>query len=103
MCLAPGLSSRGGEGVAIVLSGPAIGAWKSGESHWRAWSSRLVTATLKVGSGRSDHLHVLCCYALTYAASREEKNEFFDTLQHALSEIPSYERAEQCAGEAEEW
>ena len=25
-----------GEGVAIVMSGPAIGTWKSGGSHWRA-------------------------------------------------------------------
>ena len=27
----------------------------------------------------------------TYAASREEKNDFFDTLQQALSEVPSDE------------
>ena len=89
----PGIGAvkQRGEGVAIVLSGPAIGAWKSGGSHWRAWSSRLVTVTLKVGSGRSDRLHVFSCYAPTYAASREEKNEFFDTLQHALSEVPSDE------------
>ena len=73
------------------MSGPAIGAWKSGGSHWRAWSSKLVTAALKVGSGRSDRLHVLSCYAPTYAASREEKNELVDTLQHALLEIPSDE------------
>ena len=54
----------------------------------RAWSSRLVTATLKVESGRSDHLHVLSCYAPTNAATREKKNEFFDTLQQTLSGIP---------------
>ena len=78
-----------GERVAIILSGLAIGAWKSGESHWRVWSFRLVTAILKVGSGRSDCLHILLCYAPIYVATREEKNEFFDTLQHALSEIQS--------------
>ena len=27
-----------GEGVDIVLSGPAIGVWRSGGSHWKAWS-----------------------------------------------------------------
>ena len=35
------------------------------------------------------------CYSLmlqTYAATREDKNEFFDMLQHALSEVPSDER-----------
>ena len=76
---------------AVKQRGPAISAWKSAGSHWRAWNSRLVTATLKVGSGRSDCLHVLSCYAPTYAACREEKNEFFDTFPHALSEIPSDE------------
>ena len=89
----PGASvvKQRGEGVAIVLSGPAIGAWRSGGSRWKAWSSRVVVATLKVGNGRNDHLHVLSCYAPTYAATREEKDEFFDTLQQALSGIPSQE------------
>ena len=43
-----------GEGVAIVFSGPAVEAG-------RAWSSMLVSATLKVGSGSRDVLHVLSC------------------------------------------
>ena len=30
-----------GEAVAIVLSGPAINAWKAGGSRWKGWSSRL--------------------------------------------------------------
>ena len=38
-----------GEGIAIVLSGPAVSACREGGSKWKAWSSRLVTATLKVG------------------------------------------------------
>ena len=43
---------RGGEGVAIVLSGKAVNAWKAGGSQWKAWLSfRLITATLEVGSG----------------------------------------------------
>ena len=33
-------------------------------------------------------LHVLFCYAPTY---REEKNRFFESLQDALSSIPSGE------------
>ena len=80
-----------GEGIAIVLSGLAVGAWKAGGSCWKAWSSRLVTATLKVGSGRCDFLHVFSCYAPTYAASREEKDNFFDSLQQALSAVSSEE------------
>ena len=80
-----------GEGVAIVLSGPALSAWKAGGSQWKAWNSRLVTAKVKVGSGRSSHLHILSCYAPTFAASRDEKDRFFDSLQDALSSIPSDE------------
>ena len=81
-----------GEGVAIVLSGPAVDAWRAGGSQWKAWGSRLITATLEIGSGRSGRLHVLSCCAPTFAASREEKNSFFDLLQDALSSIP----AEEC-------
>ena len=80
-----------GEGVAIVISGPVLSAWKAGGSQWKAWNSRLVTATLKVGSGRSSHLHILSCYAPIFAASRDEKDRFFDSLQDALSSIPSAE------------
>ena len=28
-----------GEGVAIVLSGPAVQAWEAGGKQWKAWSS----------------------------------------------------------------
>ena len=82
---------RRGEGVAILLSGEAVRAWKQGGSRWNAWSSRLVSATLKVGNGFRDRLHILSCYAPTFAASREDKNIFYATLQDALSAIPSDE------------
>ena len=75
-----GGSRQRGEGVAIVLSGPAVGAWRAGGRQWKAWGSRLVTATLEIGSRRSGQLHVLSCYAPTFAASREEKDRFFDLL-----------------------
>ena len=51
-----------------------MNAWKAGGSQW---SSRLITATLEVGSGQ---LHILSCYAPTFAATREEKNQFFENL-----------------------
>ena len=77
-----------GEGVAIVLSGQAVSAWKAGGSQWKAWSSRLVTATLKVDGG---NLHVLSCYAPNFTASRAEKDSFFACLQDALLSFPSNE------------
>ena len=88
----PGEGNRQrGEGVAIVLSGPAVSTWRAGGSQLKAWGSRLVTATLEIGKGRSGRLHILCCYAPTFAASGEEKNRFFDLLQDALSAILSEE------------
>ena len=62
-----------------------MNAWKTGGSQWKAWSSRLITANLEISSGR---LHILSCYALTFAATREEKDRFFDRLQAALSSFP---------------
>ena len=84
-------SRQKGEGVVIVMSGSAVSAWKAGSRQWKAWSSRLVTATLETGKGKSGQLHVLSCYAPTFAASREEKDKFFDLLQDALLAIPSGE------------
>ena len=48
-----GGSRQRGEGVAIAMSGPAVSAWKAGGSQWKAWSSRLVTATLETSKGKS--------------------------------------------------
>ena len=80
-----------GEGVAIVLSGPAITAWRTAGEQWKAWSPRLVSACLQTGSRKADHLHVLSYYAPTWAASRAAKDEFFRDLEHALASIPPEE------------
>ena len=65
-----------GEGVAIVLSGEAVTTWKTGGSQWKARS--LIKADhcyTGCREGNSGCLHVLSCYAPTYAASREEKKQ----------------------------
>ena len=85
---AAGEPMKWGEGVAIVLSGPA---WRTAGEQWKAWSSRLVSACLQTGSRKADHLHVLSCYAPTRAASRAAKDEFFRDLEHALASIPPEE------------
>ena len=36
---------RRGEDVAIVLSGPAMKAWRSGSNQWKAWNSKLATCS----------------------------------------------------------
>jgi hypothetical protein len=48
-----------------------------------------LTATVEVGSGCVNCLHVLSCCASMFAAIREEKDHFFTSLQDALSAIPS--------------
>ena len=78
-----GENSHRGEGVAIVLMGWAVEAWKACGSKWRAWSPRLVSACLQVGKNT---LHMASCYAPTRAASREKN--FFSDLDDMLCLIP---------------
>ena len=80
-----------GEGVALVLRGPAVHAWKAGGSRWKSWGSRIVSASLRLGTHRNYQLHILSCYAPMYASSRELKDAFYNHLQQAISEIPSRE------------
>ena len=86
-----------GEGVAIVLTGHAVTAWKAGGEQWRSWGSRIIKASLSFGGGKGktsrkiSHVHILSCYAPTFGASRAAKDSFFDHLQEALGEIPPSE------------
>ncbi len=50
-----------GEGVAIVLTGPAVNAWREGRV-WKAWSSRL--RTLVTGRSSGDRLHQPRCHVM---------------------------------------
>ena len=67
-----------GEGVAIVLREHAINAGRDGGSQWKAWNSRLISASLDVGSGRT--IHVLSCHTPTYCTSRQVKDDFYNSL-----------------------
>ena len=73
----PGQHLQRGEGVALVLNGRAVRAWREAGEQWKAWSQQLVLARLQTGSRRKDTLHVLSCYAPTRAAHRVEKDKFF--------------------------
>ena len=78
-----------GEGVAIVLSGPAVKAWRNAGKQWKAWSSRVVSATLQPGKTDTDRIHILSCYAPTFASSRADKNKFLNDLQQVIDAVPS--------------
>jgi hypothetical protein len=49
-----------GEGVALVLIGPAIQVWRAAGQQWRAWSSRLVSVCLQTGRRKADRTVLLC-------------------------------------------
>ena len=88
----PGETLQRGEGVAIVLSGPAVRAWKEAGEKWKVWSPRLISAQLRTGKREHDILHILSCYAPTRAATRGEKDSFYDDLQQILTIIPPDEQ-----------
>ena len=54
-------SGREKPALGIVLSGPAVDAWKRAEKQWKAWSSRVVSACLQMGEGSGGRLHVVSC------------------------------------------
>ena len=86
-----GESLHRGEGVAVVLRGRALKAWKAGGARWRPISSRLAVAQLRMISERKKpfSLHVLVCYAPTFHSSRSAKDNFFNDLQAVLSNLNS--------------
>ena len=58
----PGENLQRGEGVAVVLSGPALKAWKDAGEQWKAWNSRLVSAQLRTGKREHGILRIVSCY-----------------------------------------
>ena len=64
---------------------------EGGRRTMEIWGSRIIKATLGGGSRKTSHLHILSCYAPIFAASRAEKDNFFNYLQEAVDEIPPNE------------
>ena len=81
---APGEPGQRREGVAIVLSGPAIRAWKTAGEQWMLWSSEYVLADWE---RKIDSL-LPSCYVPIRASSREARDEFFLDLEQALAAMP---------------
>ena len=80
-------SRHRGKDVAITLHGHAINAWRDGGSQWKALNSRLISASMDVGDGRT--IHVLSCHDPTYCASRGLKEDFYNSLKEAIPSILS--------------
>ena len=85
---ADGTPIKRGEGIALVLLGPALAAWRCGGKQWKVWSSRCVSAILEF-PGHAGRLHALSCYAPTRAASREDKDNFLNQLDVFITSVPA--------------
>ena len=79
------------EGVALVLRGKALEAWRRGGQQWKVWSLRCVSAVLQEDRRTVSRIHVVSCYAPTRAASREDKDAFFQELNNIISGVPAGE------------
>ena len=80
-----GEATHRGEGVGIVLlRPPGKQAGSNGRHGAHNWS---LEVQFRKGR-RPTHLHILSCYAPTFAANREAKDKFYDDLQSALDLIP---------------
>lgn len=89
---AQGETVQRGEGVALVLRGLALGAWRRSGKQWKAWSPRCVSACLQMDGSAGSRIHIVSCYAPTRAASREVKEAFFQELENVISLVPSKEK-----------
>ena len=75
---------RRGEGVAIVLRGRALAAWKAGGSQWTAVSPRLAVARLRLAGPDEEPVsfHVIvfyvsigiCCMCIIISISNPQPN-----------------------------
>ena len=81
------------EGVGIVLDPRTSEAWRGTGGVWKAVSSRVVLARMKL-EGRCGertttpcYVSVVSVYAPTHRSSQEKKNEFYADLQQSLDGV----------------
>ena len=89
-----GQSSRRGEGVAVILNGMALRAWRNGGGQFTAVNSRLMVVRLKfdLAGGRSDWISIICAYAPTFSSPRDVKDKFLNSLQKCLENVAPSEK-----------
>ena len=85
------------EGVGIVLEPAMASAWREAGEEWRAVSSRVIRARLKMATGQSDgartptYVTVVSVYAPTFRAPVEEKERFYSDLQGTFDEVSEHD------------
>ena len=77
----PGEHLQRGVGVALVLMGPAVAAWRGVEF-------KTCLNTPKIGKRKGETFHLMSCYAPMQAASRKDKSmkmkEYSQTCQNLM-------------------
>ena len=78
------------EGVGIILSPEAAKAWRDGDEQWKAVSSRIITARLRIGREGRHHqyMFLVSVYAPTFRAPQKVKDDFFADVQMVLDSVP---------------
>ena len=88
-----------GEGIGIVLDPHMTMAWRDAGETWRAVSSRVLTARLKIAGqdvSRSDRqssrsspffMTIISVYAPTHRSAQEKKDEFYADLQETIDSV----------------
>ena len=84
-----GQSNRRDEGVAVILNGMVLRAWRNAGGQCSAINSRLMVVRLKfdLTSGRSDWVSIVCAYSPTFSNLRDIKNNYFISLQQCFESI----------------
>ena len=76
--------------MAFVLRGRTLRAWRAGGGQWKALSSQLAVAELRMVSRKKIFtILVIVCYAPTFRSPRTDKDVFFIDLQAVLQSIPA--------------
>ena len=93
------LEVKRGEGVGIVLDTHMTMAWRDAGETWRAVSSRVLTARLKIAGqdvSRSDRpssrsrpffMSIISVFAPTHRSAQEKKDEFYAHLQETIDSV----------------
>ena len=78
-----------GEGVAFVLRGNALKAWRAGGCQSPPLSARVMSLRLRfeLENGNTDWITIVTAYAPTFRSKRSAKDEFYASLQNVMNNI----------------
>eukprot|EP00117_Sycon_ciliatum_P032821 scpid74295/ scgid25378/ len=81
-------------GVAFVLRGNALKAWRAGGCQSSPLSARVMSLRLRfeLENGNTDWITIVTAYAPTFRSKRSAKDEFYASLQNVMNNIAPSEK-----------